>query len=89
MSGYYYQTRNGKRVIVRKRKNKRAAVSLAKGAELLGVAGGLAGGVKVGEFLVNKVGRNGMIRQSAMAGSGLAGGAIALMLADKILGRYD
>lgn len=88
MSNYYYQTRNGKRVRVR-RGNKRAAKKLLQGAELLGVAGGLAGGVKVGGFLVNKVGRNGVIRQSAMAGGGLAGGAVALMLADKYLRKYE
>lgn len=88
MSSYYYQTRNGKKVRVRKG-NRRAAKKLLQGAELLGVAGGLAGGVKAGEFLVNKVGQNGVIRQSAMAGGGLAGGAIALMLADKYLRRND
>lgn len=88
-SNYYYQTRNGQRVRVRKRTNRRAAKKLFKGAELLGVAGGLAAGVKGGELLVKAVGRNGVIRQAAMAGGGLAGGAVALMLADKALRRYE
>lgn len=85
-TGYYYQTRNGKRVRVRKRRDNS---KLIRSAELLGTAGGLTAGARLGAKLVDLAGRNGMIRRSAMAGGGLAGGAIALMLANRIEKRFN
>lgn len=84
-SGYYYQNRKGKRVRVRKK----AQNKFLKGAELLGVAGGLVAGAKSGEAITNAFKVNGVVRKSAVAGGGLLGGSIALMLADRYLSKYD
>lgn len=80
---YQRKGKKGKVHLVRKTKYK-ANKNLIRASELLGGATGLAAGAKAGEFLVKLSGRNGVIRQSAMAGGGLAGAGIAMMLASKV-----
>ena len=83
---YKRRSKKGKVFLVRKRRNRKR---LIQSAELIGGAGGLSLGAKAGELLVKAAGRNGMIRKSAMAGGGLAGGAIVMMLADRALKHYE
>lgn len=89
---YYYQTRNGKRVMVRKNKSKIDPVykhDLITGARYGGSALGFVAGAGVGSLLVKTAGRNGVLRNTAMTGGAVTGAAVAAILANHLLDKYE
>ena len=85
---YKRKTPKGKVIIVRKGRRSKAENMAIRSAELLGTAAGLIVGAKVGSSIVKATGVNGTVLRSAKLGGGLAGGAIALMLADRVEKKY-
>jgi hypothetical protein len=90
--GHYYQTRNGKRVMVRKNKRKIDPVNrhdLITGARYGGAALGFVAGTGVGSLLVKAAGRNGGLRNTAMTAGAVTGTAVAAILANHLLDKYE
>lgn len=85
---YKRRSKKGKVFMVRKGNRSKANGMLVRSAELLGTAGGLIAGAKLGQKVTQLAGVNGTIRNTAMVSGGLAGGAIALMLADRLEQKY-
>lgn len=89
---YYYQTRNGKRVMVRKSKSKIDSVAkqdLITGARYGGSALGFVAGAGAGSLLVKAAGRNGVLRNTAMTAGAVTGAAVAAILANHLLDKYE
>lgn len=88
---HYYQTRNGKRVLVRKGRNSRKQIrdDILTGVRYGGASLGLASGTGAGAWLVRKVGQNGGIRSSAMIVGATLGGAIAAGITNDLIDRHE
>ena len=89
---YYYQTRNGKKIRVRKNKRKIDSVArhdLITGARYGGAALGFVAGTGAGSLLVKAAGRNGGLRNTAMTAGAVTGTAIAAILANHLLDKYE
>lgn len=84
--GYYFQTRHGKRVKVRKRKKLDPQIKddLITAAKYGGSATGFVAGAGLGNLAVKLAKTNGMLRNMSMAG-----GAIAAVLANHLFDKYE
>ena len=90
-ASHYYQTRHGKRVLVRKGRNSRKQIKddILTGVRYGGASLGLAVGTGTGAMLVKKVGQNGAIRNSAMIAGATIGGALAAGITNDIIDHHE
>lgn len=89
---HYYQTRNGKKVLVRKNRRRLDPLirdDLITGAKYAGAALGFVAGAGAGSVLVKAAGRNGALRNTAMTAGAVTGTAVAAILANHLLYKYE
>lgn len=88
-SGYYYQTRNGKRVRVKKGLSAKLKRDIRAGSHSAATSAGFVLGTGAGAAAAKAINKNPALKVLAMSAGAVGGSTIATILAERALQRKN